>query len=357
MGARFSIWMILNSGDDIPKALAERRKSNSPETFFGRFLKQLNMKDGIERCRRNVNHLNSVFAISEADNIGNEMTQQTEMLDDTLGEELLEGVEQETEELDEADSVQQAVMDAGYFDGPIPADIPAIPDLSPKRAELARFMEWQRRTVAELEHLEETHHRAVEALGGERTTKKKIDSLIEADVSEVLKFALNGQVITTSKLRAFERHQLEQKLKDDRHAAQVASQTLQQIEHQIAVKTMAVQYLQNRLERYVKAAVVEVARESDIGERYLQAIGEARELLLQLLGLGSVVGSTDRFFHHDIPGHAEFNIEFPVFELPALAGKNLTIVVKEQDRQKAAAPWRELAIQLAKNPAAQVKAG
>jgi hypothetical protein len=34
----------------------------------------------------------------------------------------------------------------------------------------------------------------VEALGGERVTKKKIDALIDADVGEVLKFALGGEV-------------------------------------------------------------------------------------------------------------------------------------------------------------------
>jgi hypothetical protein len=121
-------------------------------------------------------------------------------------------------EIDPAELAQEAAMDCGYFDGQIPADIPAPTGLSPKRAELVRFMEWRRRTVAELEHLEEAHHRGVEALGGERVTKKKIDALIEADVGEVLKFALGGEAITATKLRAFERHQLDQKLKADKHA-------------------------------------------------------------------------------------------------------------------------------------------
>ena len=125
------------------------------------------------------------------------------------------------------DWTQRIAIERGYHNGPIPSDIPAPPGLSPKRAELARLLEWRRRTVTEIEHLEESHHRAVEALGGERTTKKKIDALLEADVAEVLKFALGGEAITTKKLRAFERHQLEQKLKDDKHAAEVASTTLQ----------------------------------------------------------------------------------------------------------------------------------
>jgi hypothetical protein len=115
------------------------------------------------------------------------------------------------------------------------------------------------RTANEIEALEEAHHRAGEALGGEATTKKKIDALIEADVNEVLRFALDGQQITAKKLRAFERKQLEQKLKDDKHAAQVASETLGQIEHQIDVKKIGFGFLDNRTERFAKSAVVEAA--------------------------------------------------------------------------------------------------
>ena len=183
------------------------------------------------------------------------------MINDTI-EPLVEadefdGQESKPEKSDPAELAQHAAMEAGYFDGPVPADIPAPPGLSPKRAELARFLEWQRRTQNEIEVLEEAHHRAVEALGGEATTKRKIDALIEADVNEVLRFALDGQQITPKTLRAFERKQLEQKLKDDKHAAEVASQTLGQIEHQIEAKKIGLDFLDNRTERFVKSALVE----------------------------------------------------------------------------------------------------
>jgi hypothetical protein len=188
--------------------------------------------------------------------------------EDAFNEEDLNAQKINSAKIDPADLAQHAAMEAGYFDGSIPTDIVAPPGLSPKRAELARFLEWRRRTADEIEVLEEAHHRAIEALGGEATTKKKIDALIEADVNEVLRFALDGQQNTAKKLRAFERKQLEQKLKDDKHAAQVASKTLGQIEHQIDVKKIGLDFLDNRTERFVKSTLVEAARESDLGERY-----------------------------------------------------------------------------------------
>jgi hypothetical protein len=109
------------------------------------------------------------------------------------------------------------------------------------------------------------------------------------------------------------------KLNADKHAAQVASETLQQIEHENAVKTLGLRFLDNRFERYVRSAVVEAARESN-----LQKIGGLREVLLQSLGLGFVVGSHDMFYH-ERPSYAEFAIELPNFGLAALVGKGLTI--------------------------------
>ena len=251
-------------------------------------------------------------------------------------------------QIDPADLAQHTAMEAGYFDGPIPTDIAAPPGLSPRRAELARFLGWRRRTENEIEALEEAHHRAIEALGGEVTTKKKIDALIEADVNEVLRFALDGQQITAKTLRAFERKQLEQKLRDDRHAAQVASKTLGQIEHQIDVKKIGLDFLDNRTERFAKSTLVEAARESDLGERYLQKISELREVWLQLVGLRAVVGEHDGFASGPMYGLPK--IEMPRFGLPALAGKNLQISVNQQALDKAAAPWRALANELVKNP-------
>jgi hypothetical protein len=257
------------------------------------------------------------------------------------------------QEIEAGELAQEVAMAHGYFDGPIPADIVAPPGLSPKRAELARFVEWHRRTVAELEHLEEAHHRAVEALGGESVTKKKIDALIKADIGEVLKFALGGEVITAKKLRAFERHQLEEKLKADKHAAQVASETLREIEREISVKTVGLTFLEVRSQQFVKSAVIEAARESDLGELYLKKIGELREVLLQLLGLGSMVGAHDDFHYGIVYDGAE--IEFPHFGLPALSGKELKIKADRKALDTAAAPWQKLANDLLKNPTADAK--
>jgi len=269
---------------------------------------------------------------------------------DAFDEEDLDAQKIHSVKIEPAELAQHTAMEVGYFDGPIPADIAAPPGLSPKRAELARFLEWRRRTANEIEGLEEAHHRAIDALGGEATTKKKIDALIEADVNEVLRFALDGQQITAKTLRAFER----KKLKDDKHAAQVASKTLGQIEHQIDVKKIGLDFLDNRTERFVKSAVVEAARESDLGERYLQKISELREVWLQLVGLRVVVGEHDKFASGPMYGPPK--IEIPRFGLPALAGK-VEISADQQALEKAAAPWRALAFQLVKNPNADAKIG
>jgi hypothetical protein len=241
------------------------------------------------------------------------------------------------------DWTQRIAIERGYYDGSIPSDISATPVLSPKRAELARFLEWHRRTVAENEHLEEAHHRAVEALGGERTTKAKIDALLEADVAEVLKFALGGEAITPKKLRAFERHQLEQKLKDDKHAAEVASTTLQQIDREIGIKTIGLGFLENRTASFVKAALSEVGHQSDLAERYLEKIDELHELMVLMAGLSRATG-----------GGGYCNIEFPKFKFPALANQDLVIAFDEKALESAAEAWRKLGQQLVNNPTADI---
>jgi hypothetical protein len=92
---------------------------------------------------------------------------------DAFDEEDLDAQKLDSAKIDPAELAQYTAMGAGYFDGPIPPDIAAPPGLSPKRAELARFLEWRRRTETEIEALEEAHHRAIEALGSEATTKRK----------------------------------------------------------------------------------------------------------------------------------------------------------------------------------------
>jgi hypothetical protein len=218
-----------------------------------------------------------------------ENAEEIEVLEDDFDQQQ-QPTEEHLAEEEREDLIQRIAIERGYYDGSIPSDISAPQGLSPKRVELARFLEWRRRTVAEIEHLEKAHHRAIEALGGERTTKKKIDALLEADVAEVLKFALGGEAITPKKLRAFERHQLEQKLKDDKHAAEVASTTLQQIDREIGIKTTGLTFLENRTDSFVKAALSEVGHQSDLAERYLEKIDELHDLTVLMAGLSWATG-------------------------------------------------------------------
>jgi hypothetical protein len=272
-----------------------------------------------------------------------ENVEEIEVLEDDFDQELQPTDERQLDDEGIEDWTQRIAIERGYYDGSIPSDISAPPGLSPKRAELASFLEWRRRTRAEIDHLEEAHHRAVEALGGERTTKAKIDALLEADVAEVLKFALGGEAITPKKLRAFERHQLEQKLKDDKHAAEVASTTLQQIDREIGIKTAGLGFLENRTDSFVKAALAEVGYQSDLAERYLEKIDELHDLMVLMAGLSRATG-----------GGGYCNIKFPKFEFPALADEDFVIAFDEKALEAAAEPWRKLGQQLVNNPTADI---
>jgi hypothetical protein len=67
-----------------------------------------------------------------------------------------------------------------------------------EQRQLARFLEWRRRTAAKLEHLEEAHRRAIEALGGESITRKKIDDLLKAMIAYLLRRSRCGtQILKT----------------------------------------------------------------------------------------------------------------------------------------------------------------
>ena len=50
--------------------------------------------------------------------------------------------------------------------------------MAPKRADMARFLQWLKRTEDELNGLKKAHSRAITALGGETICQKEIDKLI-----------------------------------------------------------------------------------------------------------------------------------------------------------------------------------
>jgi len=158
-----------------------------------------------------------------------------------------------------------------------------------------------------------------------------------------LKFALGGEAITPKKLRAFERHQLEQKLKDDKHAAEVASTTFQEIDREIGIKTTGLTFLENRTDSFVKAALAEVGHQSDLAERYFEKIDELHELIVLMAGLSRSTG-----------GGGYCNIEFPKFQFPALANQDLVIAFDEKALESAAEAWRKLGQQLVNNPTADI---
>jgi hypothetical protein len=105
---------------------------------------------------------------------------------------------------------------------------------------------------------------------------------------------------------------------------------------------------------FAKSAIIEAACELGLGELYLQKIGELRDILLQLLGLGRIVGGHDDY--RSSPVYEGVETQFQRFNLPALKGKELKIVTDKKTLDAAAEPWRKLVNELLKNPNADARA-
>jgi hypothetical protein len=104
----------------------------------------------------------------------------------------------------------------------------------------------------------------------------------------------------------------------------------------------------------MKSAIIKAVTELGLDKLYLEKIAELREVLLQLVGLGSVVGGHDGYRH--LPIHEGTEVaKLQTFGLPSLQGKDITIVADKKTLETAAAPWRKLAGEFLKNPNVDAK--
>ncbi|HLG85979.1 MAG TPA: hypothetical protein VKZ79_02160 [Alphaproteobacteria bacterium] len=228
-----------------------------------------------------------------------------------------------------------------------------IAGLSPQRARLVRFIGWMTQTRGELDELEDGRARFLEALGVPAVTRQKIDELIASDATGLVAWMKTGAMgITPRQVHSFERQQLEAKLKDDTHKAEVAKAALRTIEREIVQKKRQVEELEARRRDFVFDVLIEEA--DRLGRTYLERIEQLRATLTPLVALGEVVGLyRDYRAAGALP---EVEIRLPRFGLPALANAGArhgtALKIDAETVRGAARRWRSLAEAWAKDPRA-----
>jgi hypothetical protein len=255
--------------------------------------------------------------------------------------------EREADEADEAPDPREPHAAASPWEAAEPpgaeelgVDVAGLP---PARARLARFIAWIERTRRELQDMTDGRARLLEEAGVPAVTEKKIRELVDNDTMGLVSWMRAGAKAPSEReIRKFERAQLEEKLKGDRHAAEVARAALDAIEVEIEGKRRQLTELEGRREDFAADAVLEHA--DAVGAAYLLKVDELRDLLGRLNGLAVVLRNYRRY--RPSGGPAETPIPLPSFGLPSFGaprpGFTLKIDPSAEDMQAAARPWREL---------------
>lgn len=247
---------------------------------------------------------------------------------------------------------READIDAAvqpYADGDPPEadglgiDVTSLP---PARAMLARFAAWLNATRAELDQLETGRARLLETLGVPALTAARIKELVESDTTRFLNWmAAGGAGLTIEAARSFERAELDRKLIQGEHQAEIARTALDRAEFKIDVLRKAVAALESRHEGFARDALIEHA--APLIADYEAAAARLSDTLRPLLSLGAVVGARGRFRDPMAPNTIDLH-------LPGFAGVRPAIAIDEADLRKESALWRTRVSALMRDPGAEL---
>lgn len=257
--------------------------------------------------------------------------------------------------IDRAERMQNLLTARG-FEGHPPRD-PKTPrhSLPEARADLADFAAWQAATAASLAAARAARPKLLGMFGVPAATEAAIADLVEADavgVREWLRGLVSGlspadvEAFDPAKLdlRSFERAQLETKLANDRHRAEVARTSLDELETETEILEAAVARLAERKPVFVKAAAV--AETDAVARRYYEA---AHEMAAAFRVLLAAVGGTASAREITVPV-----FDTPFFRETIAAGggsrEGFKFGFGPVELRKAGAPWRALADALDADP-------
>lgn len=257
-----------------------------------------------------------------------------------------------------AERMQAALSQRGIY-GPPPRSTKAIPHgLGPARAELIHFAAWQAETEAALAHARASRPQLLATFDLPSAAEADIADLVKDEASGVRRW-VRGIVSGLSPaeaegfdprkldLRAYERHELEQRLASDRHRADVARAALDELEAETEILEAAVAKLAERKGEFVRAAVLEETE--PYARRYVEALHDAAAALKVLLAAAGRSASAKE-------------MKAPVFETPFFremiaagggAVDGLTFGFGPVELAKAEMPWRALSEALVADPLAK----
>jgi hypothetical protein len=239
-----------------------------------------------------------------------------------------------------------------------------VSGLPAHRARLVRFISWREVTRKRLADLEAGRARFLEQLGVPAQTEAKLRALISEDKSRLLAWMTGGAAADLRpKAREFERAELERRLNEDTHEAEVTRAAIAEADAEIERLGLQLGVLEKRHREFVETALIGEA--GTLGAEYGALVARMNEIVTALFGLNAAIG-----IRAALRGEYASNsvaTALPGFNLPGVPGNRLgdtvmpgsptvpMLKVTEREAAAAATPWREAMRRLSENPRAAIE--
>jgi hypothetical protein len=233
---------------------------------------------------------------------------------------------------------RQRVLAVEVFEGKVTAlyqgDLPdmraKVKGMRPARAAYQNFLVFHRVKRDELRELEGSREKVLHTIAAPAAIEAERAGLIQRMSKRFLEFVAEiGLDAEQGEYELNDRRQLDRKLDNALHRADVARESLSKIDEKIQIARLQVNCLAGREKEFRNAALLEHVA-AELGDQYLKQIEALRSTMHQLFGLRDQLGLSgiDR-------------VELPTFGLAAPA-KHKTHVIARDRATNPSAQWDAL---------------
>lgn len=218
-----------------------------------------------------------------------------------------------------------------------------VAGLPPAQEQLVRYHGWCDQAKAEAARLTLAREGFYSAMGAPTVSQAALHTLIQRDTTGFLAWVRSGaEKAAQFSVDSFRRKQIEQKLAEETHEAEIARAGLAGIDADIAFADEVVRILERRHTEFVRAVIREAA-EGRVAE-YQAVISSLQQIVEDLAGAGKILND-GRFFGPD-----SINVSLPRF-----GHAHARLVVGRAEIDRAAEPWRAKEQALLANPRANIR--